>query len=363
MNSRRVICISLSGAKTLDEAIFTCATGSTHNQSGTHEIHCGAGDGERRRDAILTMIERLRRNLLLVARPRQSNMLDDFRQIAAHCRDIDSTIRPIPLLDAPWNLLRAPAFAARPTLVFAPQRLLFFHPLRGVVRSGRLLPKSEEYRRLESAGVPVPEWRLLTRAHSPDVTDLGRHVVTKPDYGGRGADVRIRRASRVRWRRSNTPVRFAAAAGVIAQKFIYTGPWPVSYRVSTLFGRTLFSWRVEASHERRAIDPNHFDGMFITSSHRGCSFQLNYDPEIIALGERAHSAFPAIPFLGIDIVREEPSGRLFVLEVNSAGDVWHFSSTMGVSIQRWAGFDLSSQYGGLRRAAEILIEETHQQAR
>ena len=309
------------------------------------------------------MNDRLPRNLLLVARLRQPNMLDDFRKIAAHCREIDSTIRPIPLLDAPWSTLRALAFAARSTLVFAPQRLLFFHPLRGVVRSGRLLPKSEEYRCLGSAGVPVPDWRLLTRRHSPDVSELGRYVVTKPDYGGRGADVRLRRASRVRWRRSNTPVRFAAGSGVIAQKFIYTGPWPITYRVSTLFGRTLYSFRSEASHDRRPIDPTHFDTSAITSSHLGCSFRLIDDPEIIALGERAHSAFPEIPFLGIDILREQPSGRLFVIEVNSAGDVWHFSSTTGVSLQRWAGFDLASQYGGLRRAAEILIEETHKQAR
>jgi hypothetical protein len=143
------------------------------------------------------MNHRLGRNLPLVARLRQPNTLDDFRQIAAHCRDIDSAIFPIPLLDAPWSAPRALAFVARPTLVFAPQRLLFFHPLRGAIRSGSLLPKSEEYRRLERAGVPVPGWRLLTRWHSPEVSELGRHVVTKPDYGGRGADVRLRLASRI----------------------------------------------------------------------------------------------------------------------------------------------------------------------
>ena len=104
---------------------------------------------------------------------------------------------------------------------------------------------------MEAAGIPVPRWRLLTRRHSPDVTDLGRYVVTKPDYGGAGADVRIRRAGRVRWAPSKTPVRFASRSGVIAQKFVYTGPWPVSYRVCTLFGKPLYSQRAECSHERR----------------------------------------------------------------------------------------------------------------
>jgi hypothetical protein len=305
-----------------------------------------------------------RRNLVLVARPRQPNMIADFRQIAAHCRDLASDVRPIPLLDSPRSILRAILHAAHPTLVFAPQRLLFYHPLRGAVCSGRLLPKSEEYRRLEAEGIRVPPWKLLTRSHSPDLSALGRYVVTKPDYGGRGADVRIRRASRVRWKPPNTPVRFAARSGVIAQKFINTGRWPVSYRVSTLFGRTLYSFRVEASHHRRPLDrPDNFDGISIAASHLGCSFWLNDDPEIIAFGEAAHHAFPEIPFLGIDILREESSGRLYVIEVNSAGDVWHFSSRTGKSIQQWAGINLASQYGGLQRAAEILVAETRARAR
>jgi hypothetical protein len=56
-----------------------------------------------------------------------------------------------------------------------------------------------------------------------------------------------------------------------------------------------------------------------------------------------------------------PSGRLFVIEVNSAAD-WHFSSTRGKAIQAYAGIEYASQFGGLRRAAEILNEETRRQA-
>ncbi len=304
-----------------------------------------------------------RRNLVLVARRRERFVFSDFCEIASYCREMAPDIRPIVLFDAPTSLLRNFIFA-RPTLIFATRRLLFYHPLRGAVRSGKLLPKSEEYRRLDAIGIPVPQWRLLTRKHSPDVTDLGRYVVTKPDYGGRGADVRIRRASRVHWAPPDTPVRFAGRAGVIAQKFVYTGAWPVSYRVTTVFGRVVFSFRAEASHQRRPFTGSEsFSTSAATASHRGCSFALNDDAEIIAFGERAHAAFPDIPFLGVDILREEPSGRLFVVEVNSAGDVWHFSSGMGKAIQSYAGIDLAEQFGGLRRVAEILIEETRRQAR
>jgi glutathione synthase/RimK-type ligase-like ATP-grasp enzyme len=189
-------------------------------------------------------------------------------------------------------------------------------------------------------------------------------VVTKPDYGACGADVRIRRAGRVRWGPSDPPVRFASRGAIIVQQFIYTGAWPVSYRVNTLFGKVLYSQRAEASHERRPFaGPESFTTSSVTATHPGCSFTLNNDREIIALAERAHAAFPEIAVLGVDILCEEPSGRLFVIEVNSSGEVWHFSSRTGKAIQAYAGFDYSSQFGGLRRVAEILIEETRQQAR
>jgi hypothetical protein len=298
----------------------------------------------------------------MVARRRERFVLRDFHEVAAYCRQMAPDIRPIPLLDSPSSQLRHSIFI-RPTLIFALRRLLFYHPFRGVVRSSKLLPKSEEYRRLQAIGILVPRWRLLTRRHSPEVADLGRYVVSKPDYGGLGADVRIRRAGRVRWAPADTPVRFASRSGIIAQEFIYTGPWPVSYRVGTLFGRALYSQRAEGSHERRPIlGPESFTTSSVTATHRGCSFALDSDREVIALAERAHAAFPDIAFLGVDILREMPSGRLFVIEVNSAGADWHFSSKRGKAIQAYAGIEYAAQSGGLRRVAEILVEETRRQA-
>lgn len=310
------------------------------------------------------MSESPRWNLVLVRRPGYRHMIDDFQKIARHCRAIDPNIRPLLNIDSPWGALRAIGAIRRPTLVFSPRRMLFYHPLRGTVRAGKLLAKSEEYRRLENAGIAVPPWRLMTRSHAPDVSGLGRYIVSKPDYGGRGADVKIRRASRLRWSPPNTPIRFSSRSGVIVQQFVYTGRWPVSYRVGTLFGRAIYSWRAEASRHRRPLESlDDFSGISIVSSHPGCSFFLNHDPETIALAEQAHRAFPDIPLLGIDILREEPSGRLFVIEVNATGDVWHLSSGVGKSIQQWAGFDLQSQFGGLRRVAEILVDATREHAR
>jgi len=304
------------------------------------------------------------RNLVMVVRRDQTDICRDFERIAAHCREIDPSIGAFVVYDSPATNVTALSAVFRPTMIFAPQRLLLFHPIRGAIRRGKLLSKSQEYRRLQDAGIPVPEWRLVTRRHLPKLDDLGKFVVTKPDYGGRGADVRIRRASRVQWAPSNTPVRFGSRCPIIAQRFIYTGRWPVSYRVTTLFGRVLASVRAEAAHDGPPIgSADRFAGNSIVAAHRGCSFQLNYDEEIIALGERAHRAFPEIPLLGVDILREQPSGKLFVSEVNATGDVWNFSSEVGLAVERATGTSLAAQFSGLSKAAEILVEETLRQAR
>jgi hypothetical protein len=87
------------------------------------------------------------------------------------------------------------------------------------------------------------------------------------------------------------------------------------------------------------------------------------DAEVIACGERAHEAFPECPVLGVDIIRESQSGRLYVLEVNPHGCVWHLSSPLSRKIDPSHVRDLYTQFNALDRAADILIEKTRSAAR
>jgi hypothetical protein len=84
-----------------------------------------------------------------------------------------------------------------------------------------------------------------------------------------------------------------------------------------------------------------------------------HDKEVIQLGESAHTAFPEIPLLGFDIVREVPSGKLYVLEANAIGYVWDFNFHVGAAY----GFSIEGQYDGIRKAAYILAEKTQECAR
>ena len=78
----------------------------------------------------------------------------------------------------------------------------------------------------------------------------------------------------------------------------------------------------------------------------GNTAEPSNDEEIIEFGETAHAAFPEIPLLGFDIVREMPSGKLYVLEANAIGYVWSFSDERDES----QGYSTEEQFDGLRKA-------------
>ncbi|MDQ3439249.1 MAG: ATP-grasp domain-containing protein [Planctomycetota bacterium] len=303
-------------------------------------------------------------NLVLVGN-RGVNQLGDFQRVQQYIATDAPDVRAHVVVDQHYRAWRWLA-AARPTMVFSPVPLNRFSPLRGRVVTGQNLGKSQEYAALEAAGVPVPRYRLLTEADPrPDVTPLGQYVVVKPDRGGRGAHVRTMRATKARWEPTESRISGKSDA-LLAQEFIYTGPWPVSYRVTTLFGQVLWALKVEASRTRAPMSaPEAFGtqgGLTVVSNSKGCVMSPLFDEEVIAFGEAAHRAFPDIPLLGIDVVRRATDGKLFVIEVNASGWVWHFSSPLGVRAQKEFGFRFEDQFDGIRKAARVLAAEARRQA-
>jgi hypothetical protein len=99
-----------------------------------------------------------------------------------------------------------------------------------------------------------------------------------------------------------------------------------------------------------------FSGRSIVANSLNSKVELNYEEDIIRFGEGAHSAFPETPLLGFDIVREVPSGKLFVLEANAIGYVWSFYTGQEATY----GFSAEGQFDGIRKAAYILAEKTQE---
>lgn len=299
---------------------------------------------------------RARRVLLLVSSP-TANTQADFEQLAHWIEECDSDVAVHVVSDESGADSVANA-ADLPTLTVSPGPLKRLRPRRGAVFHGQHVAKSVEYRALEAIGVPVPRWTRLLPGDTPDLASLGEYVVTKPEFGARGAEVRIERSADARWSPPRTQLAEAFGGPFnprLAQAFVYTGPWPHSYRVATLFGQALWSMRIEASHGREPLRNRvDFHGQSIVSSGQGCGFELANDAAVIALAERASTALPRVPVLGVDILRDADSGELFVVELNSLGYSWHFSSPSGLRFQAEFGFSLEEQFAGRRKAAGVL---------
>jgi cyanophycin synthetase len=311
-------------------------------------------------------------NLLLIAQPHHVQ-LADFEHLASVIRAIAPDVHACAIWDRPKAWRPQQSVLERPTMTFCPVPIRTFKPGRGTVFQCYRLHKSEEYRAMERAGIPVPRWGLVTPEAMPDLKDFGPYVVMKPDWSGKGADVKIMRRGRVRWRPPTTDYtkRLQGDRGNwLVQEFIYTGLQPVSFRVTTLFGEPLWAWRIDADVARRPLG-NRYDfrngegggGMSIVSSGKGSIFSLIDDPEMNALAKRVCRAFPTIPVLGVDMVRDIETGQLYVIEVNAGGFTWHLSSAVGRKIQHDFAFDIDARFQVYTRAAVILADRARRYAR
>jgi D-alanine-D-alanine ligase-like ATP-grasp enzyme len=83
---------------------------------------------------------------------------------------------------------------------------------------------------------------------------------------------------------------------------------------------------------------------------------LTSEPDVLDLARRAHAAVPEIPSLGIDIVREEGTGALYVLEINPGGQAWILTNDSGIEMQAQFGFDFYPQFNALDVIADRSIE-------
>jgi hypothetical protein len=286
----------------------------------------------------------------------------DLREILRRVRELDPGIHTHLLKDRRRRRARA-RLALRPTLFVGFGPLKRLRPFRGALTMGASYTKSEEYRRLEQHSLPVPEWMLESELDLERLAAFGPYVVRKPNIGGRGHQVVIKKADRLR---PPSPPPHERADRIV-QRFVYTGRWPSHYRVDTCFGRCLCCFHSEADRDRRPLEgPTDFasaGGKSIVSGGRGCTITLSDDKEVIELGERAHQAFPDHPLLGVDIARERSTGKLFILEVNAVGKIWPFGPGVLRSFEEGHGIRLDEQFDALDRAARVLAREARQRAR
>ncbi len=299
-------------------------------------------------------------NLNLVVWDSDPETAADLGRIAAQIARIDGGVRAFVVPHHKYDQLALIPQWFRPTLSLSlycvPGRKL----LPGKFVTGYFLPKHQEYRRLEAAAVPVPAWTVIEPETRLDPAMWGPYVVEKPAFGVRGANVRIRKTGRVAYADPHSyPVGHYGREGpMLAQKFVYTGPWPTSFRVITLFGEVLLCYRQTSTAHGYPLQGRwrfrDTGGINIVSNTKDMKAELADDADIIALAERGHrAAFPECPVLGLDIVRDAETGDLFVLESHPQGS-WLFSGATGRKIQTDNRLDFKAQFDALAKAAGIL---------
>jgi hypothetical protein len=301
------------------------------------------------------------RNLLIVHTPLGQGLSDWLsvkQQIDEKAPDIEVKIAT----NGARNSVTRRWQESRPSLVFSPHELIEYRPNKGRVYAGQQFSKLEQIELLSRQGLPVPDTATLTRDLVVDPAQWGRYVVAKPLRGSKGQGIYLVRTTDLSARYAELTLNDTRT--MVIQPYIEHSEngYPTEYRVLTLFGRVLYSARNSWAVARPPLEEIAANPKGIIASndkHFGRLRTVWNDPEIIALGEQAASAFPECPVLGVDVVRDAETKRKYVMEVNPTGRVWHFSSPLAVNFfTADHRADLYAQFGAIDRIVQALIEKT-----
>jgi glutathione synthase/RimK-type ligase-like ATP-grasp enzyme len=219
---------------------------------------------------------------------------------------------------------------------------------------------------MASTGAPVPETHLITKELRLDAAQWGPFTVIKPNRGLRGQGVGLIRTRDVCW--SDTALLPKKdprhSQELLAQRFIDTGPNLACYRVFMVLGRPIYCMASTTVDERAPLDAAGSEALdvAVAVNRMRRKLELANDREVIDLAISVHARLPHLPVMGLDIIREKSTGRLFVLEYNSTGRVWHLSSDHGIGHQKDHGLDYYAQFDALSTITNALIEATRQRA-
>lgn len=258
--------------------------------------------------------------------------------------------------------------ADRPTLVFSPMPVELPGLRRGTVMAPRAgASKMGEHALLRAHGFPAPDACLVTPELALAEAEWGPFTVLKPDRGMRGRGVSLVRTRDVRWTdpmlRPPDDPRYGQ--DIVAQRFVDTGARPQCFRVTTVLGEAVFALLSRAKTPRASLSSLAARGgeapISVNDGPRAVT--LAFDQDVIDLAVAVHRALPDEPVLGLDIVREEASGALFVLELNSGGLTWHLSSDHGLAKQRENAIDFYGQFDALGTITNALIRTVRERAR
>ncbi len=305
-----------------------------------------------------------RRNLIIIHRGPEYER--DFDEIAAAVNALDPSITIYHLSAGLKAELRVGDWQY-PTLTVALVSDFRLPIRRGKVLRCAAIQKPTQQAVFRENGISTPPSAIFRFGTKLDPIVFGDFVLLKPlnlKLTSHGHGIHVMRRGRAE---SIAPAAFSEDHPIrngeqfVIQKFVYTGKFATTYRVTTFLGAILFAARFEADSPSPDLSaPDHVldAGKF---THKG-NFSVTFvnDEEILALARKVAVAFEDAPLLGIDIVRDERSSRLYVLEVNAGGNTWHFSSEMWADRRRKmpdVALAMKTQFSAFDVAARALVDK------
>lgn len=320
-----------------------------------------------------------RQLLVLVTHPSRQEAADMFEiaravvklapEIAVHIAEPGSTADHV--AESSWRL---------PALTVALGPLGGFLPRRGPILQNKQVKKLDQHSRFTAAGVASPHAERFEFGRSYSEADFGRLAVLKPlplDLTSTVKNVLLWETARLGkiTQAAFEPDHFLRRAPALVQRFIDTGARPEYFRVLTLLGEPLLWMRVKSASEQvdlaagtaealtgAIIDPRSTYGTAGGDFSQLLEFEVPGD--VLLFARRVHTAFPQIPLQACDIVREQATGQLFVLEINAGGNTWDFSSRrVAASREKLGGRQrLIALYDPWPKAARALISKVRELA-
>lgn len=298
-----------------------------------------------------------RRNLIVIHRS-GGGYIRDFDEISAKAHLLDPSI-VIFTLPASLKTSLASQNWRYPTLTIALSSNFRLPILRGTILKSQQVEKLAQQAVFRRNGIPTPPALPFQFGMTLDPIIFGNFVVLKPmdlAQTSKGDGVQMFRRRRLHEMRVTdfppTHPIHSAKRGYIVQRFVDTGEHPSFFRVQTFLGKAIYAWHSTLVDPRCSLDADdaEIERTNIASQGGEKMRKLINSPEIIALAEKVHEAFPHIPMLAVDIIREAATGKLYVLECNPGGNTWHFSSEIGEKLRLGFG---DAKANGNEKANEI----------
>ena len=295
----------------------------------------------------------------------------DFEEIARRIRKLDPTI-------AVYMVAHLLTSKMVPSYLFDLPLLVIYlvnPPVTNFSVAKKLaveeISKIEEYDHFKKHNIPCLPIERFAWGMELDPLVYGDWVVLKPEHiQSTGRDVNMIPTKEIsKLKLADFPDgHLIHQDSYLVQKFVKTGEYPTHYRATVFLNEVICSMEVvqNSTYPAQSNPINELLKNSVASNLTdNRAIKLMIDNEINAFALRIAEKFPMNPLLGIDVIRDQETGDLFVLETNSGGNTWHFSSEIGRKAREYMGGrkPMVLQYNAWDRAAEALVRKTHELAK